>query len=197
MKVITLIAIIFSNVSVIYSQNIDGTYFSFELNELHIDTCGKLMFYMMNKFPHEIWFHKVTVKIKGEFISIDKTPVVRDSLGKKSFSSSDGGFLKYEGKITKIENLFVAQTWLVDCDYIGLSPNIGPPGSFKEQTKDKSRNSDNRGMKDTLNYSKLELFKLKDGRLIYLLKGTIKKDYIIRNDSNSLWINNQLFFKEN
>ena len=84
----------------------------------------------------------------------------------------------------------------MDCDYIGLSPKVNPPGSIIRERKNNSGNSDSLGLTDTLDYTKLEPFKLKDGRKVYLLRGTIKKDFIISSDSDCIWLNNQQFFKK-
>ena len=76
-----------------FSQDLNGKYYAFELNNLSIDTLGNVDFYEKENFPKEKWFYKVAVTIKDSLISIEKSPVFFDSKGQIGYSASDGGFL--------------------------------------------------------------------------------------------------------
>src|SRR6266700_5733336 len=89
-----------------YPKDLNGRYYSFELNNLSIDTLGNVYFYEMEIFPKEKWFYKVVITIKDSLISIEKLPVVFDSKGQIGYSASDGGFLSYSGKLVKFDDYY-------------------------------------------------------------------------------------------
>jgi hypothetical protein len=65
------------------SQDLNGSYFSLELNGLSIDTTGDVNFFMQDAFPKQRWFYEVSITIKDGTITIDKFPVYFDSLNRK------------------------------------------------------------------------------------------------------------------
>lgn len=168
-----------------FSQTIDGTYSALELIQLKIDTSGTISFYGKSSHGNEKWFYEVTVRIDSNQISIDKSPVVFDKNGRKSYSVSDGGFLSYRGQIVNLGNIYIAVMKLEDCDYIGISPPQPAPkikGFSNVLT-----------LKDSLDY---ESFVPKYGSPLWLLKGTVEQDIIIRKGDGGLWLNNNFFFKK-
>ena len=175
-----------------FLEDINGKYYAFELNGLKIDTLGNVDFYEKEKFPKEKWFYKVVVTIKDNLISIEKSPVFFDSKGKIVYSASDGGFLSYSGKLVKIDDYYVANTKLYDCDYIGLSPWQEPPKIVKDGS---GRNTNPREIFIPPDMSNYDTFVFKDGRTFFLMKGTIIKNYILRFDNKELWINNERFYR--
>jgi hypothetical protein len=178
------------------AQTVEGTYFALEINGLMVDTSGTVYFYMQDRFPKEKWFHEVKVVIKGSNITITKYPISYDSLGKKWYSASDGGFLTYKGTITKSGDLYVAKTALVDYDYIGVS-YFEPPKIANDIDSNYIDTVQNNGK----NLSLTELRKTHDvtkdvrGIEVFLPKGTLRQDYLIRPDKGGLWINNVFYYR--
>ena len=70
-----------------FSQYLNGKYYTFELNNLRIDTLGNVDFYEKENFPKVKWFYKVAVTIKDSLISIEKSPVFFDSKGQIGYSA--------------------------------------------------------------------------------------------------------------
>jgi hypothetical protein len=173
------------------SRNINGSYFAFELIDLRIDSLGSLEFYMKNKLPSEKWYYRVGIIIKDSLITLEKTPVSVDSTGQISYSASDGGFLSYTGKIEQCKNYYIAETKLTDCDYTGISPWQEPPKIVQDE---KGKNTITKESFIKPDMSSYDTFVFKDGRTIYLAKGTIKKDLILRLENNQLWVNNERFY---
>jgi hypothetical protein len=174
-------------------QNLDGAYVALELNSLAIDSTGNVTFYMDESFPKEKWFHEIQVTIKGRNITIEKYPVVFDSLMHKAYSASDGGFLTYRGVLVKFDSLWITSVNLVECDYIGFSPFV-PPIIIKDIVADSVQLE--KKIPSPLDLSKYEAFQPKFGPKIYLPKGTKHKDFILRRAKEGLWINNVLFSKQ-
>jgi hypothetical protein len=182
------------------TQILDGIYFALELNGLRVDTSGKVGFYMSDHYPKEKWFHEVKVIIKNNSITVDKCPVSYDSLGKKGYSASDGGFLTYKGAITKVGDLFIAKTRLVDYDYIGFSvfePPLIADDLDSSYIDTALLGSKKPSLKERIN----ELRKTHDvtkgfhGNEVFLPKGTLRQDFVIRPDKGGLWINNVFYYR--
>jgi len=56
-----------------FSQDLNGKYYAFELNNLSIDTLGDIDFYEKENFPKVKWFYKVAVTsggIKDSFVFV-------------------------------------------------------------------------------------------------------------------------------
>jgi hypothetical protein len=86
------------------------------------------------------WYHENTLTIRGDSFFLDKVPVVFHR-GSKSYSSSDGGFCTYEGKIRNRGNSDTVDFTLVGHDYIAIRYIITNPAdsasklSFEEKVK--------------------------------------------------------------
>lgn len=68
------------------------------------------------------WFHENTLTIRGSRATLDKVPVVIQH-GKKGYSSSDGGFYTYKGKLAFVEGRWVLHDMklvMVDCGAVPL-----------------------------------------------------------------------------
>lgn len=175
-----------------FPKELNGNYFAFELNGLRIDTLGNVEFYMKEKFPKQKWFYKVAVKIKDSLITIEKSTVFFDKNGRIGYSVSDGGFLSYSGKLVKYRDNYIANTKLFDCDYIGFSLWQEPPKIMKDEN---GKNVNTKESFERPDMSNCDTFVFKDGRAFFLLKGTIKKDFILRYENRELWINNERFYR--
>jgi len=147
---------------------------------------------MRGKFPDEKWFYNVAVRINDTLITIEKSPVFFDNKGQISYSASDGGFLSYSGKLVKCGDYYIANTKLFECDYTGLSPWQKPPKIVKDENGRNTITKESFKRPDMSNY---DTFVSKDGRTLFLLKGTTRKDFILRYKNRELWINNDRFYR--
>jgi len=169
------------------SQDLNGDYFALEFNGLSIDTTGEVYFYMQDAFPKEKWFYEVNLTIKDTTIIIDKYPVYFDTLNKKWYSASDGGFLTYKGVLTNFNDLYIAKTKLIDCDYIGFSI-YEPPKSDTTNFIDTSKS-------EQIDLTKFETYIDRQGHRLYLPKGTVIQDFILLPDNEGMWINNKFYYR--
>lgn len=179
------------------SQELDGTWYALELNGLATDTSGKVDFYMRDSFPKEKWFHQVEVTIKGSAIMLEKHPVHIDSTGEKSYSASDGGILTYKGKISKWDNVYIARTQLADFDYIGFSLFEPPLIADDVDTTVIQKPISNRpkGTVKELRQTH-DVTKGPNGIEVFLPKGTLRKDFVLRPAKEGLWVNNVLYHRK-
>jgi len=115
-------------------QALDGKYIGLELNDLVIDTSGKLSFYGIADIAFDRHFHEVVITIKGNIITIEKSPVVFDTTGIKIYSASDGGFLTYKGEIVKNNQVYHSAVKLIDYEYTGFS-TFEPPAKDGEKSE--------------------------------------------------------------
>lgn len=191
-KIISLLTLFLFSLIIGRAQVINGTYFALKFNQLMIDTSGEVQFFMSESFAKEKWFHQVEVTIKGNSITIDKYPVHFDSAGIKWYSVSDGGFLTYKGQLIKHGDMYIAKTVLTDCDYIGFS--IFAPPTIISDTDIESNLLKSSPVLER-NLSQYETYKTKRGFKIYLPKGTVRQDLIIRQNEKGIWINNKYFYK--
>jgi len=175
-----------------FFSSLNGSYFAFELIDLRIDSLGSIDFYTKEKWPVEKWYYKVGVTIKDSLITIEKSPVVIDSTGQLGYSASDGGFLYYAGKLVKCGNNYIANIRLFDCDYIGISPWQAPPKIVYDENGKNTITKESFIKPDMLNY---DTFVFKVGDTLFLAKGTLKKDFILRFENNELWVNNERFYR--
>lgn len=186
---VTFLSFIVLLYNICLSQTIEGHYRAFELNGLTIDSIGNIYFYGIDSFPKEKWFHEVNVTIKGNRITIDKTPVYfADS--SKSYSVSDGGFITYSGKLRQAGEIYYVRTKMVDYDYMGLT--FFDPPKIDETTGKPYSETDTIKKIDLDKYDKIK----KDGVLVYFGKGILTQDYIIRPDKDGIWINNTFYYRQ-
>jgi hypothetical protein len=178
------------------AQTLNGTYFALELNGLRVDTSGKVDFFESDSFPKEKWFHEVRIVINGNNITVNKQPVVFDSSGNKVYSASDGGFLTYKGSIAKTGTLFLATTRLTDYDYIGFSifetPKllVDTDSAYIDTVLLNSKQPDMAELRKTYDATK----GLR-GIEVFLPKGTLRQDFVIRPDKDGLWVNNVFYYR--
>lgn len=182
-------------------QEINGTYIALELINFQADNSGTVSFYGYDDFPKIVWFHEVKLVIKGRNIHIEKTPVYFDSIGVKNYSASDGGFLTYNGKITRVRDIYVARTKLVAFDYIGLSLFTPPKIIIDQERKNdtSATGSENPSSKTSIKYSVKELRKKHDvmkgyhGIEVFLPGGSTRQEFVIRVETEGVWMNNKFY----
>jgi hypothetical protein len=69
--------------------------------------------------PKQKWYHKNILRIKNDSVFLDRIPVSK--IGKKTFySSSDGGFYYYKGKLTKENSQTKIELTEIGCDYCAV-----------------------------------------------------------------------------
>jgi hypothetical protein len=183
------------------SQSLDGTYVALELINFKADTSGTVSFYGYENFPDEVWFHEVKMVIRGRKIHIQKSPVHFDSMEFKRYSASDGGFLTYNGTITKVKDIYIARTKLVAHDYIGFSLFTPPKIIIDQERKadTSAAGSENPTSKPSKKYSVKELRKRHDvvkglqGIEVFLPKGSTQQEFVIRVDIEGVWMNNKFY----
>ena len=69
--------------------------------------------------PKLRWYHLTRLTIKGDSVWVNQSPISihnRDTV----WSSSDGGFYSYKGKITVNGNRFVINLKMTKCDYCAV-----------------------------------------------------------------------------
>jgi hypothetical protein len=102
---------------------------------------------MVNLSPDEPkarWFHENTLVIRGDTVTLNKSPVwFKD--GEKFFSASDGGFYTYRGTLSFVDGQWRVTLLLTDSDYVGVRVNRNrkplppkPQRSIITRTKDGS-----------------------------------------------------------
>lgn len=139
--------------------------------------------------------------IKGRNIHIEKTPVYFDSLGVKNYSAADGGFMTYNGKITRVKDIYVARTKLIDYDYIGFSLFTPPKIIIDQERKDdtSATGSENPNSKTSIKYSVKELRKRHDvvkgfhGIEVFLPRGSTRQEFVIKVAPEGVWMNNKFY----
>jgi hypothetical protein len=75
--------------------------------------------------PRTRWLHENTLTIKGDAVTLSKSPVCIKK-GKKFYSASDGGFYTYRGTLNVAERHWRVEVLLTDSDYAAVP--IGPDG---------------------------------------------------------------------
>jgi hypothetical protein len=188
-----LIVIVLSGLSAC-CQLLNGTYCALELNGLNIDTTGNVHFYLSDSFPKQTWFHEIRVVIMGDNMMIQKFPVYYDRLHHKKYSASDGGFLTYKGTVAKAKDVYIANAKLVNCDYIGFT-GFQPPVANNDSSGRPLPGMNPISKNYIIDTNKFDRFKAPWG-FIYLPKGIIRLDCIIRPDSQGIWINNRFYYKK-
>lgn len=174
----------------------DGTYYALELNNFKVDTSGKIDFYRKDSFPKAKWFHEVRVTIKGSNITLEKYPVHMDSEGNKTYSASDGGFLTYKGQLTRSVGVYVAHAELVAFDYIGFSL-FEPPLIVHDLDTSLIQQPPLRRPKASVQELRQthDVAKGVNGIEVFLPKGSLRKDLVLRAVPEGVWINNVLYYR--
>lgn len=179
-----------------WGQGLDGTYYALELNSLNVDTSGKVDFYMRDSFPKARWFHEVRVTIRGSAITLEKYPVQMDYEGNKRHSASDGGFLTYKGQLTRSAGVYVARAELVAFDYIGFSL-FEPPLIVDDLDTTLIQIPSLKRPKASVQELRQthDVAKGVNGMEVFLPKGTLRKDLVLRPAPEGVWINNVLHYR--
>ena len=116
--------------SLIYGQtSLDGTYLGVE-EKCYVDKEGKKDCYTDPSNPKWKWYNLSKMKIKGDSVFLDQSPIAiykRDT----SFSASDGGFYYYSGRLTKVDTVVNIQLTELYCDYCGVQVEQLPDGTTK------------------------------------------------------------------
>jgi hypothetical protein len=174
------------------TQTIAGTYIGLELNGLTIDSAGQVYFYGFDTFPKQKWFYEVKIIIKSNHITVDKSPVYFDSLG-KTYSASDGGFITYGGTFFKSGDVYIAKTKMTAYDYMGFS-FFEPPKIADDIDSSTIKMGKELPIKQT-DQDLLEKYDRikKEGMFVYFPKGTLRQDYILRYDKKGIWLNNVFY----
>jgi hypothetical protein len=79
------------------------------------------------------WYHENTVTIKADSLFLESVPVVFYKNQPKAYSSSDGGFYSYRGKLLRRGNLIIAKLLMTSYDYVITHYII--PDRMKSQAK--------------------------------------------------------------
>ncbi len=109
-------------------RSADGVYVGLE-EICSIDSTGKKSCYG-NGSPDEKWYHRTTMIILHDTVDIQQVPVhVNESRHDTSYSSSDGGFYNYKGRVQKRLNKIVINLKETSCDHCGEPVKFNADGS--------------------------------------------------------------------
>jgi hypothetical protein len=125
----TVLLLLFCSMTCLaYGQtSLDGTYIGVE-EKCAVDDAGKKECYHDPARPKWKWFNLCRMKIKGDSVFLDQSPI---AIYKKdtSFSASDGGFFYYSGTFTRIDTVLNIQLTELYCDYCGVPVKHMPDGT--------------------------------------------------------------------
>jgi hypothetical protein len=86
---------------------------------------------LLNK--EQKWFHENILKIRGDSVFLDKTPI--NKIGNKTYySASDGAFYYYRGKIFRNEQNKIVLTE-ISCDYCAQPVEKNADGTYTKITR--------------------------------------------------------------
>ena len=111
-----------------YGQSsLDGTYIGVE-EKCYVGKDGKKDCYNDPSRPKWKWYNLSKMKIKGDSVFLDQSPI---AIYKKdtTFSASDGGFYYYSGKLRKVDTVVNIQLTELYCDYCGVQMKKLPDGT--------------------------------------------------------------------
>ena len=192
----TLLSLLLISCNISWTQTIDGHYRALELNGLSIDSTGNIYFYGIDSFPNQKWYYEVNITIKGNQITVNKSPVwFKDAA--KSYSASDGGLITYRGTLTKLGDTYIAKTKMVDYDYMGLSFFDPPKISDDNDTTAINQFVNETPKRETeqMRLGKYDRIK-KNGIYVYFPKGLLRQDFVIRPDKSGVWVNNVFYIRQ-
>jgi hypothetical protein len=69
--------------------------------------------------PGDKWYHENIVYIRPDSLYLEGNPIIVSKDGEKGYSSSDGGFYSYKGRIDSAHGQLKAQLLMFSHDYIG------------------------------------------------------------------------------
>ncbi|HEY4198550.1 MAG TPA: hypothetical protein VGM63_23580 [Mucilaginibacter sp.] len=96
-------------------KNIDGVYVGLE-KMCWTDSAGKKVCYTDSAHPERKWYHLSYLKIKGSKVFMDQSPVAIYK-NDTTYSSSDGAFYYYTGKINSHDEKITINLVQQSCDY--------------------------------------------------------------------------------
>jgi hypothetical protein len=118
MSKLLLVSFICLVTSFVYSQSsLDGLYIGIE-EMCYIGKDGKKDCYGDPSRPKWKWYHRTQMKIKGDSVFVDQSPIAiykKDTI----YSVSDGGFYYYRGTLKKSDTLLNISLAEWYCDYCG------------------------------------------------------------------------------
>jgi hypothetical protein len=79
------------------------------------------------------WYHENTITVKADSLFLESVPVVFYKNQPKAYSSSDGGFYSYKGKLYRQGNQAIAKLLLTNHDYVMIPYKT--PKSMQSQAK--------------------------------------------------------------
>ncbi|MBJ6111575.1 hypothetical protein JAO73_21315 [Hymenobacter sp. BT523] len=79
------------------------------------------------------WYHENTVTVKADSLFLESVPVVFYKNQPKAYSSSDGGFYSYKGKVYGRGNQIIAKLLVTNHDYVMIPYKT--PKSMESQAK--------------------------------------------------------------
>lgn len=111
-----------------FAQNsLEGVYVGLE-EMCYTDKSGKKDCYTDPAQPKYKWYHLCYIKIKGDSVYMDQSPVAmykKDTL----FSASDGAFYYYRGTMSKKDTTVTIHLKEYYCDYCAVRSQIKPDGT--------------------------------------------------------------------
>jgi hypothetical protein len=102
--------------SVAFGQIENGTYCGL-IEMCYIDSTGIKHCYGDYSEGKEIWYHLSYLKIMNDSVYLDMYPVYLNEEEDTLYSSSDGGFYYYKGKIIYDNDSFCIYLKNINCDY--------------------------------------------------------------------------------
>jgi hypothetical protein len=70
--------------------------------------------------PGDKWYHENIVYIRPDSLYLEGNPIIVSQDGEKGYSSSDGGFYSYKGRIDAVNGQLKAHLLMFSHDYIGV-----------------------------------------------------------------------------
>jgi len=118
MKIYLFAFLTFTSFNLIYGQDsLNGLYVGVE-QKYWTEKNGKKIIWKDDERPKHIWYSLSSLKLKGDSVFLDQSPV---SIYKTDtvFSASDGGFFYYSGTFTKKGPSISINLTEISCDYCG------------------------------------------------------------------------------
>jgi len=117
-----------------YGQgSLDGTYVGLEEKCWTLKS-GKKECYSDPSSPKRKWYNLTYIKIKGDSVFADQSPI---SIYKKDtvYSASDGGFYYFKGTVIRTDSVATIHLKFLTCDYCGISTEENPNAYLFPWTK--------------------------------------------------------------
>jgi hypothetical protein len=105
--------------------SLNGSYVGLQ-EHCRTDSFGKKDCYSDPGNPERKWYHYSYLKVKGDSVFLDQSPI---SIGRKNdtlWSASDGAFYYYHGTISKNDTAAKMDLNLISCDYCAIPTKDNP-----------------------------------------------------------------------